>query len=191
MKKILTLLATTTLIASSSASVIACVDPDEGGNGNGGGEKPDPEVETYSLDEVFLDTEIDEIKTTFDPNGSSGQKSIYLWMQIDLLNKAFKNENSKIKKIGQPQSDIESVLAELAYLYSSGQNENYNKLNNLKEELEKGENIIENFKFNMDIIHADILEANSSNLKSAKKLVSKLQEGTIEITVKKLILKVF
>ncbi|QHX36837.1 lipoprotein [Spiroplasma sp. BIUS-1] len=184
MKKILNLLSAVSLTATASASVVACGEP----NDNGGGEKP-PKDDLHKLNEVFVDNTIEEIKVSYYPNSSSDGwiHSIYRLSIIEILDNNYNNRDSKISKVIGMQY-MSNSLQELSTLYSENKkNENFNNLSKLSEGLEDGENIKENFEFKIDIIHADLLEANN-NSDESKQIVERMEEGYITVLIKSLII---
>ncbi|WP_338984584.1 lipoprotein [Spiroplasma endosymbiont of Diplazon laetatorius] len=188
MKKILTLLSAVSLTATASASVVACGE----GNDNGGGTVEPPTTEFYKLNEIFVSKEIEEIQVTYNPNGNVTAEKIYQSIITKILELNYNNKESKIKEV-ESWTRMGNVLGRLTYFYSeNGLNENFEKLKEVGVGLPVGENLIENFEFNLDLIHSDIINANKGQSweNSAKNITQKMEQGTVNVIIKKLVIKV-
>ncbi|QHX36836.1 lipoprotein [Spiroplasma sp. BIUS-1] len=188
MKKLLTLLSAVSLTATSSASVVACGEP----NDNGGGEKP-PKDDLYKLNEVFVDKTIEKIEVTRSIGDKTWTVPLYRGIVNLILENNYNNNDSKIKKVLSSENNMSNILMALSDLYSTTvHNENFDSLKQISLEDQPGTYETNEYVFKMDLIHSDIIEANKGKPweKYAKEVTEKMEAGTVEILIKKIVIKV-
>ncbi|AHI52675.1 lipoprotein [Spiroplasma culicicola] len=200
MKKLLTLFGALSLTSVSASTVVACGDPDD----NGGGTTNPPSTEKYNLDDLFDNNIIPSLEVNWE--NTEGRKymnaqTLFLQSVTKILEQNYeKNGSEKAKMfsdIGVGEDAWGNSLRNLTYFYKDNPQEDFTKIINDSLEMYNPDNsgtepnietqIVQNYEFKMDFNYVSLLEANKvSNSENATKLISKVNEGKISITIETL-----